>query len=340
MPRGKRNTAPKKEANTLLEALKFISVAQRANGAPEATHCRLSSQWAWASNGILTAAHQIQEPIEACPHTYSLIDALEAAPGAVNLTQLDPEWLSVRSGEFSATIPCLSLTSLPVVAPDAQMGLCDDRLKLALQSVGILAAEAGQRLINASVQIRGATALASDGNVILEAFHGCGMPDLAVVPKAFVTGLSRSTSPIEKVGGCEDSITLWYANGSWLKTQLYSPQSELPDLYRFLNQPATPVAVPKELFRVAKMLAPFSDDGKLYSTKEGIKVNGIAPAQNPIKGMPTGISLSIKLLLQISTFISTIHFLASENLSLFFGHYGNNAELPIRGAIATERFEE
>ena len=333
-PRGRKpGTKNNKEPNTLLEALKFISVAQRANGAPEVTHCRMSSTWMWASNGILSAAHKIQETIECCPHTYSLMEALEAAPGAVNLTYLDgSNSLSVRSGEFSVTIPCIEASGFPTVMPDPQTGLCDDRFKTALQTVGTLAAESGQKLINASVQLRGTTALASDGNVILEAFHGCQMPDLAILPKAFVTALSRSTSSIERFGASNDSLTLWYADGSWLKTQNYDPASELPDLYRFLNQPSIPIAVPKELFSIAKLLAPFSGDGKLYSTKDGLKVNGVAPAVNVIKNMPLGVAFSIKALLQIAPFCTTIHFLAAENLSLFFGEN-------VRGCIETERFE-
>jgi hypothetical protein len=332
-PRGRKpGTKVTKEPNTLLEALKFISVAQRANGAPETTHCRLSQNWIMASNGILSAAHKIQESIECCPHTYSLIDALEAAPGPVNLTHLS-NGLSVRSGEFSVLVPCLEASNLPTVMPDAQMGICDDRLKQAVQSVGILAAESGQKLVNASIQLRGQTALASDGNVILEAFHGISLPPLYIVPKTFATALSRPTVPIEKAGGSEDSLTLWYADGSWLKTQVYSPSSELPDLYRWLNLPATPVPVPKELFTVAKLLAPFSGDGKLYSTKDGMKVNGMAPAVNSLKHMPIGIALSIKSLLQIAPYCNTIHFLAAEGISLFFGD-------GVRGCISTERFEE
>jgi hypothetical protein len=332
MPRGKRKSKGEKAENTLLTALRFIALAQRAVGSPEQTHCLLANQWAVATNGVLSAAHAIQEDISTAPHTFMLVDALTEAQDAVNLTQIAPERLSVRSGDFQAIIPCLLPTDLPSVYPDPALALCDDRLKTALAAVGTLATDGALKLVNASVQIRPGSCLASDGNVILEAWHGIDMPPLQIAPKAFVTALGKTTLPIARIGVSDNSLTLWYQSGAWLKTQLYPADSQLPELDKFLNVESTPVPVPKGLFDIAKRLQAFSEDGMIYFTSDGARVTNqtlLTDATNQLAGVPAGICFSIKSLLQIAPFCKTIHFNAQPGVTLFFGDN-------IRGAIATD----
>lgn len=329
-PRGKRKPKVKPE-NTLLAALRFVALAQRAVGSPEQTHCAMANGWAVATNGVLSAAHAIQEPIEAAPHTLTLIDALDQAPGAVNLTQLEPGRLSCASDDFQAIIPCLLPGALPAVNPDAPLYLCDERLKTALAIVGTLAADGALKLVNASVQLRNGSALASDGNVILEAWHGITMPPLQIAPKAFVTALGKTTLPIARFGFSDASLTVWYESGAWLKTQLYPQTEELPDVLKFLNIESTPVPVPAGLFDVAKRLQPFSEDGCVYFTPDGARVTNqtmLTDASNQLAGVPPGIAFNIKSLLQIAPLAKTIHFCAASGVTLFFGDN-------VRGAIST-----
>lgn len=336
MPRGrkpgtKQSATP---ANTLLTALQFVAVTQRKIGAIEQTHCRLSQMWAWGSNGIITAAHPIQEPLDSCPNTLALIDALEQAPGATNLTQLEPTKLSVRSQDFQAVIPCVEAAALPTIGPDAAVAICDDRLKRAMTICGLLAKDGEEMLLNASIQLRPGSALASNGILIIEAWHGIDLPPLTFVPKALVTALGKASQPIVRIGASDDSLTFWYENGAWIKCQAYpTPEpGSLPDFQGFINIPSTPVPVPPGLFSIAKRLEPFSGDGMIYFSPEGAKVttpDGGVYANNEISGVPPGVSFNIKSLLTISAYCTTIHFLAAPKITLWFGDN-------VRGAIVTD----
>lgn len=327
MPRGRRKEKP---PNTLLEALKFIGVAQRAIGAVESTHCMLFGGWAMATNSILSTAHALTEDIKACPHTLTLIEALEQAPGPVNLTLLDASRLSVRSGDFMAVVPCVERTALTVPHPDAAVALCDDRLRAALSSVGTLAVEGAEKVVNASVQMRNGSIIASNGIVILEAWHGIEMPALQIIPKSFITAIQKTKKAISRFGHSQTSFTVWFDDGSWLKTQLYPGTTELPDLNKFLNVPTNPVPVPKSLFEMVKRLEPFSEDGQVYFTADGLRVvNGMTYAMDICKGIPIGISFNIKNLLLIAEYAKTIHFNASHGISIFFGE-------SVRGAIVNQ----
>lgn len=325
-PRGKRkptNRAP----NTLLDALQFVAHAQRGAGAVEVTHCRLFGGYAMASNSILTAAHALTEDIAAAPHTYTLVEALERAPGPVTLTLIDASRLSVRSGDFQALVPCIDPTALPVVSPDGAIALCDNRLKDALEIVGTLVVDGAEKIVNSCVQMRHNSVIAGTPHLILEAWHGINMPPLQIAPKTFITALSKIKKPLARFGCSPDSFTVWFDDNNWLKTQLYPGETELPDLDKFLNVPTNPVPVPKGLFEVAKRLEPFSQDGQIYFTADGARVaNGMNYAIDQVKHMPIGLSFSIKALLAIAPYAKTIHFNASNGISLFFGE-------TVRGAI-------
>lgn len=321
---------------SLLKALRFIAVAQSKVGPQEQQFCHLYGNWAMASNGVISAATQIDEDLTACPHTYTLIDALEQAQEAVNITQLDATRLSVRAGEFQAIVACLDPdggTALPSVFPDAPVVLCDNRLRPALDIVGKLITDGASKIVFASAQITGPTVLATDGNVIVEAYHGCQFPPLSLIPKAFITALSKIDRPIARMGVSDISITLWFDDDSWMKTQLYPANTELPPLRQYLDIPATPIPVPPSLFDIARKLAPFSEDGVLSLQK------GLARVMSPTRltdavehsvYLPEGHCFAIKSLLAIEPLVETIHFGAAPGVTLWFG---NN----VRGAISDAR---
>lgn len=328
-PRGKRTPKAKPE-NTLLTALQFVAAAQKANGAIEQTHCRMFGGWVTASNSILSAGHALTEDIQACPHTYTIVDALTQAPGAVSVTILDETRLSVRSADFQAVVPLIDATALPPVMPDAAVALCDDRLRAALSIAGGLVVDGAEKIVNASVQVRGSSVLASNGTVILEAWHGISLPPLMIVPKTFITALQKNKKVISRCGGCDHSFTLWFEDNNWLKTQLYPANTELPNLTKFLDVPTTPIPVAKGMFDVVRRLEPFAADGMISFTAEGARViSGTTYAIDHCADLPVGVSFSIKALLSIAEYAKTIHFNATPGITLFFGDN-------VRGAIVNQ----
>lgn len=332
-PRGKKPKPGTKPDNALLQALLHVGTAQRAVGSLEQTHCRIFGGWVMASNGVVSAAHPVAEDVSAAPATHRLIDALQNAPGAVSVTLMDAERLSVRSGDFQAVVPCIDPTALPTMSPDGALALCDNRIAAALQTAGQLVVEGAEKVINCSVQMRSDSVIASNGIVILEAWHGMGMPPLIIVPKMFVTALGKISKPIARYGFCDFSFTLWFDDNSWLKTQTYPNSTMLPNLDQYLNIEATPVPVPKQLFEVVKRLEPFSEDGQVHFTADGARVtSGQTFAIDQLKNVPVGLSFSIRGLLSIAPYCETIHFNAAEGITLFF-----SKTKMVRGAIVNGR---
>lgn len=323
---GKRSKKKKIE-NSLLQAMRFVSIAQRSVGAPEQTHCRLFNNLAVASNGIITAGHKIQEEIQVCPHTVTLTDALDSLPdGVFSLTLREDNTLTIRAEHFEAIVHCVP--DVPTIGPDAAAYLCDNRLNTAMNIAGAIVSDGAAKVVNASIQLRNGSVVSSNGNVILEAWHGVAMPELLIAPKALVTAAHKASFGLGKslyrFGASSDSLTLWYEDGAWLKTQLYPANTELPDLMKWLNVPGTtPVEIPEGFFELVKRLEPFSEDGQVMfsggevrTTKQSLSTYAIESAKH-LRGL--SMSFNIKSLLTIQPYVKKAHFNVSPGVSLFYG---------------------
>lgn len=328
----------KKAASSLWRAMHFISLAQRAVGAPEQTHCRMFNQQVVASNGIISAGHPIAEDIQCCPHSKTLTDALASLSDATFvLSIIENNRLAIKSEQFEAIVHCISPAELPSVGADPAAYLVDARLVKAMDIAGTLVSEGATKVVNASIQIRNGSVVSSNGNLIIEAWHGCNMPDLLIAPKALCTAADKASSAQSKslyrFGFTPDSLTLHYEDGAWLKSQLYDSKTELPDLMKWLNTPAKPSAIPDNFFTVVERLEPFSEDGQIHFTSDGARVvkNSFATyANDAAKGIPVGICLSIKSLLTIKPYVDKVHFNAAPGVSIFYGDM-------VRAAIATTK---
>ena len=332
-PRKKKQKAE----NSLLQAMRFVSIAQRSVGSPEQTHCRLFNQMAVGTNSVITAGHKIQEDIQVCPHTATLTAALEnVADAQFSLTLLEDGRLAIRYDQFESIVHCLNAAELPTVGPDPASYLCDSRLVTAMEVAGQLVSDGANRVVNASIQLRNGSVLATNGNIILEAWHGIAMPELLIAPKAFATALHKAAQvkgkTLYRFGIGADSLTSHYDDGSWIKTQLWPATTELPELLKFLNVESNPITIPEGFFEIVKRLEPFSEDGQVLITggefrvtRQSMKTYAVESAKH-LRGL--SMQFSIKSLLTIQPYVKKVHFSAAPGVTLF---YGDN----IRCAVAT-----
>lgn len=137
---------------------------------------------------------------------------------------------------------------------------------------------------------------------------------------------------IVRFGFTNTSLTVWFDDGSWIKSQLYPRATELPDLMKFLDIPATPVPIEDGFFEMLKRLEPFSEDGQVLFTNDGarvVKQSMSTVATEAKRYVPAGLSFSIKSLLTVQPFAKKVHFNAAPGISLFYGD-------TVRAAVATK----
>jgi hypothetical protein len=301
----------KQTQNQLLAALEFCSVASERLGTPNETHISLRNFWAIQSNNIVSCGAQIVEDIVCCPHTLLMIEALSKCDDAYSLTQLDNGRLSIKSGKFKAVIPYLEPLLLPDVVPDPQMAPLSNAFKDAVEAVGVLASETALDVITASVLMAGPSVIATNRMMILEYWHGLDLPSGVPLPKQFITALAKQKKNLSCFGYSNNSATFYFEDGSWIKTQLYNEQ--WPDVGRILNRDANLQPINPDFFTALEAVAPFSEDGNIYSDSNLLlsHSNAAVGASHECSNIPKGFIYPIKQLMIMKPYVKQIDFMAN-----------------------------
>jgi hypothetical protein len=248
------------------------------------------------------------------------------------LTTITNNELSVRSGNFQATVPCIEQIDIPAIFPNLHPVQVNQDFETALKRVGGIVSERAKTVLQSSVQLRGGSIVGSNGDVILEAWHGLDLPGCAIIPKLFISAVKKHRShALYSLALDVDALTVYFGGGEWLKTALQR-DSSFPDLPAYLALPSNPTPLPLGFFEAIERLAPFSRNGRLYFTNEGICTDNYTKdgAINLCEGLPIGISFTIESLQLLSGLIDKIDFNVSKRLVYFFGPN-------VRGCIGCER---
>jgi hypothetical protein len=290
-----------------------------------------------ASDGIITAACPIPDSITICAHTKMLLNAVEQCTDDISLTQQD-DCLLVKSGDFEARVPGLPLTDVPQVFADTPRLPVSRALVWAMETAGAIADAKSSKLAFSTVQLALGSATATNGSVIVQAWHGDPNPELnsLVLPAAFIAALAKRTSDPYKIGLSLESLTIWFESGAWIKTQLYPADSKLPNLNSILNIPYNQQELsplPTNLYYAVDKLKKAKSTKIAFLNNCGVGENGVSIVDNVVGGIEH-MEFEIKDLLAIKHIAELFSWMPgflpignpNEPISLFFG---NN----VRGAI-------
>lgn len=315
--------APRKrnEDSPLLSALRFVKEAQRKEGPPHETHCRIAHNSIVGSDGVLTVGIPLAEDMpEICPNTHTLIHALERARGTV-ATTVENGRMTIRASKFAAVVPVLDAMTLPYHMPDgAQYPLSDDFRDAAL-SASIYTREGAQTVVAASVMTRNGTLVGTNGNVVVEAWHGIPTPPGLIIPKAFIDVIGKIKKKITHFGFSDTSFTLWYDDGSWIKTQLYLEQwPNIEPLLSYIDNSHFS-ELPKDFWEGLKTVAPFSQDGRIWFLDGKIRTSPHdgTGAEYVVKGLPDKQCFNHKYLSPLDGLASLWDWTTNERVATFTG---------------------
>ena len=258
----KPRSKPTPVKSGLLAALDFVSCVSDKVGAPYETHVGLRNKWAVAFNGIVATGSPIPEDIYCYPHTLLLLEALSKCEESYSLTQLNGS-LSIKSGKFKASVPCLDPAIMPEAFPDPQIVGITNKFKEAVDAVGVLASEASLQVVTASILMNGQSVISTNGKMLLEYWHGLDLPPNVPLPKEFIKALTKQKKNLVGFGFSGNSATFWFEDGCWMRTQLYAEQ--WPDVSRILNREPNLWSIDANFFKALDSITPFSEDGNVYS---------------------------------------------------------------------------
>lgn len=255
MPRPRKQS---KDTSSLLKAIEFVSLIHK----DDKQHCVLKDGWCAASDGVMSLGCKIDGGIDACPQTTRLVAALRKASGGVSLALVDSTRLTVVSGPLRASVPCLPDPPLLLWA-DPMLASLDSRFIDGCKRIGHIASESGDKVMHHSLLIKGETMLATNSEVLVEFWHGNEMPPYFVLPKPAVTVLLKIAKPIVGFGFTGNSITFYFEDESWFKTQLY--EDKWPNVEAVFERCQFEVLedIPEKLFASLKLISDLIVDEKV-----------------------------------------------------------------------------
>lgn len=315
------------QSNVLLDALQFVSVVTKSEGSPNETNLLLRGRNVIGFNGILAASCPIDTDIHVYPNAELLVKALSRCTEQYSITQLDQDRLAIKSNKFKAIVPCLNPEMMTPTYPDSAVVSLDNRFREALSAVAVLVQEGAQQVYLASVLLDGASLIATTGKVILEAWGGWNLPCGIGLPKSFATALAKISKNISKFGCSKSSVTVWFEDESWLRTQIFA--EPWPDVGRILNGNANLWSVPVEFYKAIDAIESFSETGDIYFNKDLLRSHADENkgASYECSGIPNGPIFNAKQLKIIQPYVKEIDFDASGGMLRFTGD-------SVRGCIA------
>jgi hypothetical protein len=255
----------KEPRGQLASALAFLNLTFKDED--QGMYCMIGNHEARSFNFVLAAGTTVEEDLQACPQLDLMLEAIERCGPEYSITQLSPSKLLVRSAGFQAYIPCILPDKLSWPLPDAEIAPLGDRFIEALREIAPLLSATAETVLESSIQLNTGSCIATDRQVILEAWHGYDLPSGLLIPKAIVTALHKSAKSLRGFGCSDKTATFWFEDSTWLRTQLFRDKWPIR-VKEQLNCYPQLRAVPQFLFEAAKKVMPFSSNGLVYIKDE------------------------------------------------------------------------
>lgn len=312
----------------LLNALAFVSVAIDKADEGRTSFVAFRDRWLTSENDTLSIGIGVDIDLELCPQADKFRAALQQCGQQFQLTQIDKQAVSLKSGNFRALVPALPADMASVLAPDAPCAAIDDRLRLAFEACSKTMSAKGDRIFNKSVLLRSGTMVGTNGGIAVEYWHGIDLPGPLAIPKKAVETLIKISKPMAAFGFSDHSVTFYFEDGSYLKTRIMSEQwPDVDRLYSYMNAPFRDVW--PELFAGLKAIDAFVQNDTVFFHKDYIATSNSLElgASYRVENLPEGYVFSAAYWRAIEPFVSQVQL--SERPGAPFGFMGAN----VRGLL-------
>lgn len=312
----------------MLKELKFVQGAvAKKDFLPAMTHFAIENGSVRSFNGMLALSSPIQCDLNCKPKGIPMVQAIGRCTETVQLSMTPTGRLAIRSGSFKAFIECIA-EETPHVQPEGERIDFDGEAVLkAIKAVQPFIGNDASRPWTNGALLKGQSIYATNNVCLVEYWVGVDFPHVVNIPRQAIAEMVRINEPPSHAQLAENSLTLHYNDGRWIRTQLFN--TEWPDLAKVLNRSHNAQGIPDRLFEGLETIKPFADKmGRVY-----IRGNTLSTHEEPNEGasfeidavVPDSI-FNIEMLLLLQGVAQSFDMSAHPEPGLFFGEN-------LRGAI-------
>lgn len=318
----------------MIDALKFVQGAMRANKIqPELEHYQIKGGQVVGYNGYMALGAPIDLDLEAKPKGRLFYRAIEACGDVVSMGMTDGARLHIRSGAFSAYIPCID-HDIYEARPEGDIYACPESLPSDFRRLLPIISEDASRPWAMGLQVDRGTFTATNNVVINQLWTGHDLPTFNL-PRFAVAEIVRIKQTPTHIQVSPQAVTFHYPENYWLRTQLLSGQwpNEIVDKILEGEGSLNLEPVPDGLFDALEKLIAFVppettavrfEEGRLATGGEG------AGAQVAVAGLPAGPRFSAPMLKLIAEEMRQADFSAHPNPCRFQGERNRGVILGMR----------
>lgn len=292
---------------TLSASLKFVQGAVRRNKiSPELEHYQIENGRVVGFNGYMALSSPIDLDLKAYPKADLFFKAIETCGETITLEMAENGRLSIRSGTFSAYVPCVD-EMLFGAAPEGEVVPAPPGLGAVFRRLYPLVSEDASRPWAMGLCSHGGCLQATNNIIIIQEWVG-PLPEFNC-PRFAVGELARLREDPISLQVSPDSITFNFADGRWLKTQQLSDQWPQATVNKIFEGATLGSPIPPGLFEGLKTIAPFAPaNTTLVALKEGRLEtgDGIAGAAVEIPGLEPGPGFSAPMLALLEDLATTL----------------------------------
>lgn len=313
-PRPKKPSS--KIPNALLEAIAFLACVGKEKGTVYETHILINNKYAVAYNDIIAAGVIINEEIYAAPNTKIFNQALTKANGEGFSLTIDGIKIVLKAGKFKASIPCIDPTLLAPRLPDPPCAGIDDSLRAAFECMDIIKPEPDAQDVHLlAFLLNGKSVVSTDGRILIEYWHGIDLPTNIAIPKVLIPIILANKKKLYSFGFSPSSVTFYFEDNSWIKSQLYAKQWPMENMENILNRNCNVQPINPDFYKALDAISSFSDAGKVYF-KTDLLCSHNTPdtgATHEVTGLHSGPVYSAKYLSIVRQYIEQVDFYTTAN---------------------------
>lgn len=316
----------------MLANLKFAQGAIKKNNiSPELEYYQIRGGRVVGYNGHMALSAPIPLDIDAKPKADLFYKALDACGDATAIDMTPGGRLHIRSGRFSAFVPCID-KELYLVQPTGVKHPVGEWLLPAFRRLLPFISEDASRPWAMGLLIDRGCLTATNNIIIIQEWVGHELPTLNCPRYAVAEIVRIGRHPVSIQTGRDGDLTVHYEDGSWLNTRTLASEWPADKMNSIMDAPASPEALPEGFFGAVDELAPFTSEAHhsgIYFHADAMTTAAHGAedgARVEIGGLPEGPVYHVKSLQLLSGLVDKIDFNLYPRPALF---YGNN----IRGAV-------
>jgi hypothetical protein len=260
----------------MLDALRFVSTAvARKDFIPDLTHFKIEDGRITGFNGMVALSSDIDLDLTVMPSAGQLIDAIRACKETISLNVTETGRLAVKSGKFRAYVNCLPKQSAVFVEPEGQSIDMGPDFLTGIKKVAPIMGIDASRPWAMGIKLVGESMFATNNVMMVQYWHGSPLPFDIIIPAAAVSELLRINEDPTEVQLTSNSITFWFGNERWLRTQLVVGDGwpiHLVDKIMAIESNTLLTPFPVGFFDAVKTLEPFvGERSTIYLEPTGLR---------------------------------------------------------------------